>query len=254
MVGYERHQRAANLSPGTIRLHRYRLLDLAAMHSRPERISTDQLNAIIGNPAWMPETRRSVRSCYRAFFKWAVKVGHLEHNPAEDTPTVKIGRRLPHPTPEHVLADALRLATKREELMIRLGAYAGLRVAEIARVHRDHWDGLWLTVIGKGDKERRVPITEPRLRALLDRLNGWAFPNVWCQPMTPGHVSKLVSSALPGHWTGHSLRHRFGTVTVNRTKDIQAAAEVLGHEQLETTRLYALVAEERLLAIADAAA
>jgi len=58
---YEIHQRAAGLAAGTIRLHRYRLTDLAEQAATPELVTTDLLKSILANQRWKPETRKSVR-------------------------------------------------------------------------------------------------------------------------------------------------------------------------------------------------
>lgn len=252
---YRTYQHAAGFSAGTIRLHGYRLLDLCKLAPRPAAVTTALLLTVLSHPTWKPETRKSVRSCFRSFFRWAVRSGLLEVDPSEPLPPVRIPRAVPRPTPEHVVRSGLRDADERERLMIRLGAVGGLRCCEIARVHASDWDGLRLRVVGKGGASRLVPVVDPSLRRDLDALDGWAFPNRWTgEPITAGHVSRLLSRALSQTWTGHTLRHRFGTRACEGTRDIAAVAEVMGHARLETTRIYALVGEDRLLAVAGAAA
>lgn len=256
LADYDRAMRAAGRSPATIRLHRYRLFALAADHPRVERVTTDHLVEILANPTWAAETRKSVRTSFRSFFGWAYKSGRLEHDPAEALPGVRVPPGLPRPTPERVLHAAVIGADARATFMIRLGAYAGLRCSEIARVHSEDWDGRSLRVLGKGGKVRSVVILQPDLVRNLDELSGWAFPNRWTgEPITAGYVTKLLSAALPGdQWTGHTLRHRFATVALAGTGDLLAVGKTLGHSRLDTTQRYTLLTDAALVAVARAAA
>lgn len=255
LAGFDAYMRAAGRSPGTIRLYRYRIATLAEIVRRPSDVTTDVLLMLLGNPGWKPDTRKSVRTSYRTFFAWAVRTHRLDVDPAADLPPITVQPGLPRPTPELVVRRSLRAVDDRERFMILLGAYAGLRCAEIAAVHSDQWDGTRLRVLGKGNKIRHVPILQQQLVAELDALDGFAFPNRWTgQPITPGHVSKLLSAALVETWTGHTLRHRFGTVSLEGTKDLLAVGEVMGHSRPETTQRYCRVGADRLTAVAAAAA
>lgn len=252
---YDAYMRAAGRSAGTIRLHRYKVLDLAERVARPGDVTEQHLLEVLANPSWKAETRRSTRSCFRSFFGWAAKKGHLEQDPSADLPTVPVPAAEPRPTPPLVLRRSLRDAEPRERFMLLLGAAAGLRASEIARVHEHHWDGERLTVLGKGGKLRHVNVGDPTLIGLLDELRGYAFPNRWTgEPITAGHVSKLLSLALAETWTGHTLRHRYGTVTLAATKDLLAVGQQMGHSRPETTQRYCQVDEDRRRAVGAAAA
>jgi integrase len=91
--------------------------------------------------------------------------------------------------------------------MILLGAYAGLRCMEIARVHSRDWDGSGLYVTGKGGKTRYVPIIRMDLRRALSSCDGYLFPGQDGGHLSAGYVSKRLARALPAGWTGHTLRH-----------------------------------------------
>ncbi len=252
---FDTYLRAAGRSPGTIRLYRYRIADLADLAKTPAEVTTELLLRILSTPGWQPETRKSVRTSYRTYFAWAVRTGLLEHDPALLLPAVSVPQAEPRPTPDLVVRRSLRAADDRERLMVLLGAYAGLRCCEIARVHGEAWDGRRLRVTGKGGKVRTVPIAQQDLVDELDALQGWAFPNRWTgEPITPGHVSRLLSSALEQTWTGHTLRHRFGTTALEGTKDLLAVGQVMGHSRPETTQRYCRVSADRLDAVAAAAA
>jgi integrase len=102
-------------------------------------------------------------------------------------------------------------------------------------------DGWTLRVRGKGEEVRDIPLPAE----LGDRLSGlpagWVFPNGRGGHLTAGHVGKLVSRALPGGWTAHSLRHRFATRAYTAERDILAVRDLLGHANVRTTQIYTAV-------------
>lgn len=137
--------------------------------------------------------------------------------------------------------------------MARLAAYAGLRAAEIAQVHSTHLEGDVLRVVGKGGKVRFVPVTNRRLLVQLRDLVGWAFPSPAGGHLTPGHVTRLLSEALPDGWTAHTLRHRFATVVYDGTRDLLTLSALLGHARPETTQRYVRLSPDALRAAVAAA-
>lgn len=250
-------QRAGSYSEGTIRLYEYRIADLAAAFATPQEITTDDLEEILaGHPEWAQSTKKSVRGAWSCFFAWAYRSGAVAVNPVLALPQLRVPMSLPRPAPDRVVGRALDDADRRLELMLMLAAFGGLRACEIAKVHRDHLVedlvGYSLHVIGKGRKERFVPVEGDLLERLLE-VEGWAFPNFRTgQPITPGHVSTLLSRGLPDKWTAHTLRHRYATSVYDGTGDLFALMELLGHSRPETTMRYTKIPGRRVRAAAAA--
>ena len=259
-------QRAASRSANTIRLRRYwveRLVeDLRDRCPDPRSVTMDDLVEWLANPAWSSETRKSARASVVGFYRWAVDSGRIaeDANPARKLPPVSVEAALPRPAPDAVFQQALWFADDKQELMLMLAGYAGLRRAEIACVHmRDFdWEAGELLVHGKGRKERRVPI-HPELaravRASIERRSrgevGRGFrlyvegigPDSYLFPgkhghMSPDTVGRILERLLAGPWTGHTLRHRFATKAYAPERDIRAVQELLGHSKPETTARY----------------
>lgn len=254
MDRYGEAQRAAGRSVGTVRLHRHYLRRLADVHRSPWTVTLRDLRRFLAHPGWAPETRKSARAALRGFYSWALVEGLLEDDPAALLSPVRVPAARPRPTPEEVFADAMSRADLRLRFMLKLAAYGGLRAAEISRVHGSDLVGDVLLVHGKGGKVRRVPIMHPGLLRRLQLLgDAWAFPNQSGGPMTPGHVSRLVSAGLPEGWTCHTLRHRMATVSYAGTRDLLAVGQLLGHSRPETTQRYVLLPEDALRAAALAA-
>jgi len=136
--------------------------------------------------------------------------------------------------------------------MILLGASAGLRRAEIARLHSGHLiarpDGLWLRITGKGGRTRMVPVSEP-LAGLLQALpSGYVFPGREDGHLSAGHVGVTLGRLLGAGWTGHKLRHRFATTAYAAERDLLAVQQLLAHSRPEVTARYTAIPGDALRA------
>jgi integrase/recombinase XerC len=253
LMQYIQHMQAAGRAPGTIRLHRHYLSLLADRHRHPWTVTTVQLVAFMACDTWSPETRKSARTVVASFYRWGHGMGYVSDDPALHLPTVRVPAGVPRPAPEHLV---LQLARRDDRLgfMAMLAAYGGLRAAEISRVHGRDFVDETLIVLGKGGKTRAVPVVYP---PLLERLDGvgdaWAFPNRQGGHVSPGHVTKLLSAAMPPGWTAHTLRHRMATQAYAGTRDLLAVGAVLGHSRPETTQRYVRMPDDALRAAARAA-
>jgi integrase len=153
-----------------------------------------------------------------------------------------------------VYARALALADTRGRLMLRLAALVGLRACEIATVHTGNLVEDLLRVTGKGGKVRVVPVLDPELTSAIRKAGGWLFPGRIDGHLSAGYVSRLLGEMLPDGWTGHTLRHRFGTRAYAGTRDLLAVGELMGHTRPETTRRYVELPGDALRLAAAAAA
>lgn len=237
----------------TIGLRTYHVRRLAEDFPRgPSSIGFEPLVEWLAGHEWAPNTRRSYRASLRAFWSWLLATGRTSESPAHLLPPVTVPRALPRPLPEGDFAFALSIADRRARLAIMLAGFCGLRRGEIARSRREHLEasaGGWvLLVIGKGGKERRVPLP-PEIVAEIQRVEkGWLFPSSHGGHLTPHHLGKVVSTNLPGAYATHSLRHRCGTQAYAGTKDLRAVQELLGHAKPETTAIYTAVPDESIRA------
>lgn len=257
--------KASSAPATTIEQRQYQLRRFAIDHPTlpPWDVTLDHLvHWLARHDTWRPATRRAYRGALRAFYAWAVAVGHLEKSPAAPLPRVKTTRGLPRPCPEDVLRVAVAAADDRVRLMLLLAAYGGLRRAEVAQVRRrDAWqeeeDGGWcLRVHGKGDAYRDVPLTGALAAAILTSPPGWLFPSPsrHGDHLTPAHVGVLTSRLLPAGWSLHTLRHRFATRVRAGGSDIYVIAELLGHRNIDTTRIYTRLGHGELRRAVDGAA
>lgn len=217
-------------------------------------VSREALDHVLAQRAWAPETRRSARAVARGFFTWCVSVEIMKNNPADALMSVKVPAGFARPAAEKTIAGALSISDHRSQLMIRFAAYCGLRCCEIAQIHGRDWDGERLIVHGKGSKLRTVPVLDEHLVYALSRCDGWLFDGRTDGHLSAGHVTVLLSRALPDGITGHMLRHRFATVAYNNTHDLLAVGAVLGHSKPETTKRYVQQPFDALVNVVAAAA
>lgn len=248
--------RAAGRPSTTITLYRHYANLMAGKLGTPSpwTVTARQLEQFLGEISWGLAARKSLRTVVGGFYGWGHVTGRIQADPSIGLPRVKVSRGRPRPTPEGIFLDALAAAGRRERLMLELAGLAGLRAGEIARVHSDDLYDDVLLVHGKGGKDRRVPMPEGDLTAAIAGASGWLFPNGRGGHLTPNHVSKLVSALLPGQWTCHTLRHRFGTRAFAGSRDLLAVSTLLGHASADTTIIYVQMPDDHLRDAVRAAA
>ncbi|MFS0396158.1 tyrosine-type recombinase/integrase [Corynebacterium striatum] len=188
---------------------------------------------------WAPATRRSIHASLKAYCRWCPDIDGA--GPLAEIPAPRVPRSLPRPASEDAVMAALRAAGPREQLMIELMAYGGLRRGEVARVKGSDVQGQWLRVEGKGGHVRLVPLPPHLARRIAAHGTGWLFPGQINGHLSPRRVTELVGEVLPAGVTPHALRHRFATRVYAQSGDIVALSMLLGHAKLDTTMVYTQV-------------
>ena len=211
----------------------------------------------------------------RSFFKHLVVVGKLTESPAVHLASPRREQRIPNfLTPEEVqkvivaICDVPQaLARARNGAWMELAYSSGLRVAETESLNIgdiDFWNGT-VRVVGKGNKERIVPVGNAALKAIKDylKLRGDAISSPASQALplftnlrqkarlTTRAMHMIILDAarragLTKTVTPHVIRHTFATHLLNNGCDLRSVQEMLGHKNLATTQIYAHVTTERL--------
>ncbi|HEX4023991.1 MAG TPA: tyrosine recombinase XerC [Steroidobacteraceae bacterium] len=196
----------------------------------------------------------------RTFFGFLQREGALRHNPALEVRAPKAVRRLPTTLDVDQMARLLSLRPRsaletRDLALMELLYSSGLRLAELCALTLaglDLADGQ-VTVLGKGRKERVVPVGSvavTALKAWLAVRAGLAAPDQPAvfvgrrgTPLGPRAVQLRVAAharamGVPMHLHPHMFRHAFATHLLESSRDLRAVQELLGHESISTTQIY----------------
>ncbi len=232
--------------------------------------------AYLGSRNYARRTIARRVSSLRRYFGWLRATGQIDSDPTVGLSAPSGGGRLPRVLRRDEL-DAILENPKasaedepevelRDRAVVELLYGSGLRVGELCGLEMADVDlrGHAVTVWGKGDKQRMVPLSGPAVEAidrwlrsgrpaLLDTSGASddLFLNRRGGPLTTRDVRRLLDrrSAHPTH--PHALRHTYATHLLDGGADLRAVQELLGHADLSTTQLYTHVSKERLRAVFD---
>lgn len=282
-----RHIRSErNLSPNTEAAYARDLVQFAEFCRRaridPLRATPDAVRRFLAQCTTLGSARSSVArkaSALRSFYSFVARISERRDNPARGVQTPKRGRRLPGVLRRAQMEALLALPPKdepagvRDRAILELLYGAGIRVAELCSLDLDGIDfrGRRVLVMGKGRKERMVPLGE----CALDAVRGYiasARPAM-IRPGSPpaalfynrkgrrigqrdvrAMISGYAREAAPGERVSpHTLRHTFATDLLEGGADLRSVQELLGHVDISTTQIYTHVSRERLRKIYEQA-
>ena len=276
-------------SPGTVEAYRADVaawlaflgehLGGAAGTAMIARVSVTDMRAFMAHERGRGLGARSLArrlSAVKTFVRWLSEREGFEPTAILSTRSPRFVARLPRPLAEDAALDMLDAVghgsttpwvAARDEAVVTLLYGCGLRISEALGLRgRDAPLPAVLTVLGKGNRERGVPVL-PAAAAAVDRYlalapfepapDGPLFRGVKGGPLGPAPVQKAMVRAraalgLPATATPHALRHSFATHLLDRGGDLRAIQELLGHASLSTTQGYTSVDTARLLKVYEA--
>ena len=213
-------------------------------------------------------------SALRSFFDWMVSQGELPANPAKGVAAPKAPRHLPKNIDVDDVNRLLDIDLNdplavRDRAMLEVMYGAGLRLSELVGLDIKHLDldtgEVW--VLGKGSKERRLPIGRNAvtwiehwldLRGLFGGDDDALFLSKLGKRISARNVQKRfaewgIKQGLNGHVNPHKLRHSFATHMLESSGDLRGVQELLGHANLSTTQIYTHLDFQHLATVYDAA-
>ena len=265
---------AARRAPRTVEAYRRDLEQLRAYLGKPcgeaTRDELERYTAQMRADGLSPATIARRTAAARSFFKQQQLLGEREDNPAAAIELPRRPRRLPKTlSPGEVerlisAAAGTQPRSLRDQALVELLYGAGLRVSEAVGIEKAgiDLDGRLVRVVGKGDKERIVPVGRPAVEAVrrylargrpfLDkRHRPELFLNARGGPLTRAGafliLRRLAAAAGldPERIHPHLLRHSFATHLLEGGADLRSVQEMLGHADLSTTELYTHVSDRR---------
>ena len=211
------------------------------------------------------------KACLSTYSKWLMREGRLTENPVRQTdgaarrPT-KLPKTLSTSQVSALLAKPDRTTErgKRDAAFLELLYASGLRVSEAANLKVCDVERGRVRVLGKGGRERIVPLGAPARAALTEWIgekkprSAYVFRGRGGGPLSRQEAWRLVKvhalkAGLPPKLSPHWLRHSFATHLLSGGADIRAIQELLGHARVTTTQVYTQVSTDRLRAAYRAA-
>ncbi len=285
-----RHER--NLSPNTIDAYRRDIEQFVEFCARlgtpPATANTKAIRRFLAQRTTLGDARSTVArkaSSLRQLYRFAqVRLKLREDNPAALVPVPKRGSKLPQtikpsdmtrlldmPSGEEPDDPKERAILRRDLVVLEMLYGTGMRVGELVSLDVDALDlrGRRLRVMGKGRKERLLPLHPAAIGAIEAYLDGpratlmkpaspdqALFFNRKGKRMGPADVRRLVDLYVGRlgdgkHASPHTFRHTFATHLLDGGADLRSVQELLGHVDLRTTQIYTQVSRERLRKVYD---
>lgn len=207
-------------------------------------------------------TQARILSSLRSFFGWLQMEGDITDNPCDGIDPPKIGRYLPSVLSiDEVLSiidsvDITKWTGCRDRAILELLYGCGLRVSEVSsiRISDIYINDCFVRIVGKGDKERVVPMGEPARDAILKYLEVRPepalpkFDDILFLNKSGGQLSRIsifnmvkkqaLEAGITKEISPHTFRHSFATHLIEGGADLRAVQEMLGHESILTTEIY----------------
>jgi len=270
------------MSPNTVESYARDLAALAAFAEKqqadPGSLDRRQLEAFVRSlmaGGLSPRSTARAVACIRGFYKFLAVEQRHDSSPADDLRAPRAWAALPKfldlDEVDRLLAQPDRSTAKgvRDQALISVLYATGLRVTELISLKASnlHLEEGYLTCVGKGDKERIVPIGQEATDAvrrylaegrpqLAGRSSPWLFVNARGGPLSRVGFWKLLKeyglkAGITRSISPHVLRHSFATHLLDRGADLRAIQMMLGHADLSTTQIYTHVLEARLRSVYD---
>lgn len=218
-----------------------------------------------------PRSTARQLSSFRRFFRYLLRENAIKEDPTAQIAMPKIGRSLPKSLTEEEVEALLAAPAvgdplgNRDRTMLEVLYATGLRVSELVNLRGGQVNlnqGV-IRILGKGNRERLIPLGEeavrwlnefsrgPRAEILLERQTDYLFPTRRGDRMTRQafwHIIKRYArkAGVAKELSPHTLRHAFATHLLNHGADLRVVQMLLGHSDLSTTQIYTHVARERM--------
>lgn len=272
-------------SPRTLENYDHALSEFRERHkgfSKWEDLTADDFRLYLFGMMKRELGRATIRlhfAALRSFFKWLTRRQGWKTNPLLEVQLPKQEKKLPVVLTVTQISDMLNLpltlpkssrdavwAPERDAAILEMFYSTGMRLAELASLNVEDVDSYSDTVrvIGKGRKERLLPVGTPamlavqRYRQKAGVQGGPLFLSKLRKRITSQALADVVdkywkASGMPVHVTPHKLRHSFATHLLDNGADLRSVQELLGHASLSTTQIYTHVSTQRMKEVYQAA-
>ena len=225
-------------------------------------VTASDIESYLGSIKVSKRSSARILSALRSFFDWCVQEGQTKDNPAALVDSPKLGKYLPavlSVDEVSAIMDSVDLkapAGNRDRAILEVLYGCGLRVSEAAslRISKINFEDGFVDVIGKGDKQRLVPLGEMAADAIRAYLEDRPLPysraqedilflNKFGKPLSRVSIFNMVKkqamiAGIHKEISPHTFRHSFATHLIENGADLRIVQEMLGHESILTTEIY----------------
>jgi site-specific recombinase XerD len=272
-----------NLSPSTVRGYTHDLMKftsfLLSKYGKEPLITDITVHDIRDFLAYLQLKRHSKShaifrkiSCLRTFFGFLLKETYIKTNPTDTIQSPKLAKKLPIYLTHEELKKLLSAPDTKDPMGIRdlailtLFSYTGMRLSELVNLNLNdiNFNDHFVRVMGKGSKERIIPLIVPVIRVLTDYLdirplveNNAFFISRKKQKISKDAVHELVkkyrlkAGIAQVKFSPHKLRHTFATMLHGKDVDLIDIQALLGHSSVATTQIYTHTNPKRLQKAVD---
>jgi site-specific recombinase XerD len=281
---FEHLENERNASPRTLTIYRHALKEFRAVVPEPgwKELTADHFRRYLftmSKNGIAKPTQRLHFAALRTFYRFLTERHGLAANPLKLVQLPKLDRKLPIVLTAKQVVELLEAPLKvekqkqapiwmplRDAAILELFYSSGLRLAELVSLDVANIDVFTesVRVLGKGRKERIVPIGQPALEAIQKYRQaanvhaGPLFLSKLRKRLTPLNIwlaiqRYLPHTSIPIKISPHKLRHSFATHMLDAGADLRSVQALLGHASLSTTQIYTHVTVERLKKVYDEA-
>ena len=250
------------MSPNTVTSYCHDVEEFLEFYGgNPRNVKPGDITRYLGHKTDSGISKRSsarLLSSLRSFFSWCVEEGEIKVNPCDRVESPKLGKYLPAVlSVEEVtsILESLPLGT-RDRAILEVLYGCGLRVSEVSslRISRVFLDDGFVNVIGKGNKQRLVPLGEMAADAIKAYLpsrpvpasaayDDYLFLSKLGKPLSRVSIFNMVktqamAAGVNKEISPHTFRHSFATHLIENGADLRIVQEMLGHESILTTEIY----------------
>lgn len=247
------------LSPNTVSGYLSDLKEFFAWVKKdPKEVETPDVLDYLASLEVSKRSQARILSALRSYFGWMQIEKEREDNPAENIEGPKSGKYLPSVLSVEEVSDILDSVDRSSWTGLRNRAIletlygCGLRVSEAAdlRLGNIYLSEGFVSVVGKGDKQRLVPLGDSAKDALCEYLaarpesaGDAVFINRFGNPLSRISIFNMVkkqalAAGISKEISPHTFRHSFATHLIENGADLRAVQEMLGHENILTTEIY----------------
>lgn len=270
-LDYLKYER--KLSNNTYLSYRYNLIKIANYFNSGDliKLKDDDIKNFIYKSKESSKTKAHYITVLKSFFNYMLDLDKISVNPCENIKMPKLDKRLPKFLTEEEINTLLNIELRtpidyRNKAMLELLYATGMRISELLdlKIYNYYDKEQFVKVMGKGSKERIIPISditkkylnlyinEYRNYILKTKDSEYLFVNYNGNRMSRQGFFKILKHQcdachIKKEISPHILRHSFATHLLNNGADLRIIQELLGHENISTTEIYSHISKEKII-------